>query len=203
MNQDTCNIDNGLIKKLREGNEQAFKELFDRYGVRLYQFSLRYLREKEDVEDLLHDVFLKIWMNRESLKTDTSFRAYLFTIAYNHIRQQFLKKSREERYIRIFAEEQLFDAVEEDRLDYVLLVQKMKEIIELLPPRRKEIFNLSYKEELKNHEIADKLGLSEQFIKNQLSLARKFITRKIKDDNCLSGFLLFCLFSGFKEKKAI
>ena len=50
-----------------------------------------------------------------------------------------------------------------------------------------------------NHEIADKLGLSEQFIKNQLSIARKFVARKIKEDNCLSGFLLFCLFSGFKE----
>ena len=199
MNQDTNDIDNSLIIKLRGGDEQAFKALFDKYGVRLYQFSLRYLREKEDGEDLLHDVFLKIWMNRESLKTGTSFRAYLFTIAYNHIRQQFLKKSREERYIRIFAEEQLFDSVEEDRLDYVQLVRKMKEIIELLPPRRKEIFNLSYKEELKNHEIADKLGLSEQFIKNQLSIAKKFVARKIKEDNCLSGFLLFCLFSGFKE----
>jgi len=173
--------------------------LFEKYGARLYKFSMKYLREKENAEDMLNEVFLKIWENRGSLKTNSSFQAYLFTIAYNHIRQQFLKKSREERYIRIFAEEQLLDSVEEDRLDYVQLVRKMKEIIELLPPRRKEIFNLSHKEELKNHEIADKLGLSEQFIKNQLSIARKFVARKIKEDNCLSGFLLFCLFSGFKE----
>lgn len=191
------NIDNNLISQLRNGNKTAFKLLFEKYGTRLYQFSLRYLRDKEDAEDLLNEVFLKIWENRNNIKTDTSFQSYLFTIAYNNIRQRFLKRSREEKYIQVFAEEYLADSSkEDDQLDYLLFVQKIHEIIELLPARRMEIFKMNYKEEFKSQEIAEKLGLSEQFVKNQLSLARKFIISKIKDDSNLAGILFFYLFTG-------
>jgi RNA polymerase sigma-70 factor (ECF subfamily) len=158
---------------------------------------MKYLRDKEDAEDLLNEVFLKIWENRQTLKTNTSFQSYLFTIAYNNIRQRFLKKSREEKYIRIFAEGQLLDTLRgEDQLDYLLFVQKVNKIIGLLPARRKEIFMLHYKEELKNYEIAEKLGLSEQFVKNQLSVSRKFIVATIKENNQLSGFFFFMLVHG-------
>lgn len=191
------NIDNGLVAQLRNGNRDAFKMLFDKYGTRLYQFSLKYLRDKEDSEDLLNEVFMKIWENRRSLKTDTSFQSYLFTIAYNNIRQRFLKKSREEKYIQIFVGENLVDSsLGEDHVDYIQIVQKINKVIDLLPARRKEIFNLNYKEELKNHEIADKLGLSEQFVKNQLSVARKYIISKIKEDNHIGSLLLFYLLVG-------
>ena len=187
-------IDNGLIAQLRSGNKIAFKMLFEKYGPRLYQFSLKYLRDKEDAEDVLNEVFLKIWENRHSLKTNTSFQSYLFTIAYNNIRQRFLKKGREEKYIQAFAEENLIDSCNgEDQIDYMQIVQKINKAIDLLPARRKEIFNLSYKEELKNHEIADRLDLSEQFVKNQLSIARKYIISKIKEDNHIAGILLFYL----------
>ena len=197
MNLRIDEIDNGLITQLRNGNKDAFKLLFEKYSVRLYQFSLKYLREKEDAEDLLNEVFLKIWENRQSIKTNTSFQSYLFTIAYNNIRQNFLKKSREEKYIRIFAEENLVNpSTGEDQVDYIQTVQKINKVIDSLPARRKEIFNQSYKEELRNHEIADKLGLSEQFVKNQLSIARKYIISKIKDDNHIAGILLFYLLSG-------
>jgi len=188
--------DNNLVSLLQEGDEQAFKLLFKKYGVRLYQFSLKYLKDSGDAEDLLDDVFLNIWKNRQSLKTNLSFQSYLFTIAYNNIRQRFLKKSREEKYIRIFTEEYLVnDSQKEDQLDYNSLVKMIDEIIEMLPPRRKEIFILSYKDELKNGEIAEKIDLSENFVRKQLSIARKFIVGKMKENNRLDGILLLCLFS--------
>ena len=197
MNLKIDDIDNGLIDQLRNGNKDAFKVLFEKYGPRLYQFSIKYLREKEDAEDLLNEVFLKIWQNRHTLKTNTSFQSYLFTIAYNNIRQRFLRKSREEKYIQIFAEENLVDPTKgEDQVDYVQIVQKINQVIDLLPARRKEIFSLSYKGELRNYEIADKLGLSEQFVKNQLSVARKFIISKIKEDNHIASLLLLYLLTG-------
>jgi len=189
--------DSILTDQLQKGDKQAFKALFDKYGPRLYQFSLRYLKEKEDAEDLLNDVFLKIWENRQNLLSNLSFQAYLFTIAYNRIRQQFLKKNREEKYIQVFAKEYLDNSFkDEDELDYQLFVKRMNEIIDLLPPRRKEIFILSYKEEQKNSKIAAQLGLSEQFIKKQLSIARKFIVDKIKENGEVAGILLLYLFAG-------
>ena len=197
LNLKNTDIDDNLISRIQKGNSQAFKLLFEKYATRLYQFSLKYLRDKEDAEDLLNEVFLKLWENRQSLKTGTSFQSYLFTIAYNNIRKCFLKRSREEKYIQLFAEEYLsFSQSGEEQLDYVLFSRKINGIIELLPPRRREIFLLSYKDELKNQEIADKLGVSEQFVKNQLSLARKYIIEKIQEDSHFAGILFLCLFAG-------
>ncbi|QGY44254.1 sigma-70 family RNA polymerase sigma factor [Maribellus comscasis] len=196
MNLHSENNDNRLISLLQEGDKKAFRLLFEKYSSRLYQFAIKYLRDKEDTEDLLNEVFLKIWENRHSLKTNTVFQSYLFTIAYNNIRQRFLKKSREEKYIRIFAEEYIFDSAnKEEQFDYLLFLKKLDEIIDLLPPRRKEIFILSFKKELKNKVIASQLELSEQFVKNQLSLARKFIVKKMQEDKNLAGILFFFLFS--------
>lgn len=191
--------DYNLTELLQKGDEQAFKLLFEKYSIRLYQFSLKYLKDREDAEDLLNDVFLKIWENKESLKTNLSFQSYLFTIAYNNIRQRFIKKSREEKYIRIFTEEYLLNnSIKEDQLDYQSFMTRINEIINLFPPRRKEIFLLSYKDELKNNEIAEKLGLSENFVRKQLSIARKFIINQIKENNYLAGILLIYLFAGQK-----
>jgi RNA polymerase sigma-70 factor (ECF subfamily) len=86
-------------------------------------------------------------------------------------------------------------AKDEAQLDYLEFARKLDEVIDLLPPRRKEIFVLHCKQELKNTEIAAKLGLSEQFIKNQLSVARKFVIAKMKDDrpgNLLLIHVFFC-----------
>ena len=200
MNSGTEYTDDNLVALLQKGDEQAFKSLFKKYGTRLYQFSLKYLKDKDDAEDLLNEVFLKIWEIRQSLKTDLSFQAYLFTIAYNNIRQRFIKKSREEKYIWIFTEEYLGNSLkDEDRLDYYSFIERINGIIDLLPPRRKEIFILSYKDELKNEEIAEKLGLSENFVRKQLSIARKFIVQKIKENDHFAGILLIYLFAGQRQ----
>lgn len=200
VNLKTDHTDDILVALLQKSDEQAFKLLFEKYGIRLYQFSLKFLKDKEDAEDVLNEVFLKIWENRQSLKTNLSFHSYLFTIAYNNIRQRFIKKSREEKYIRIFTENHLAAfSQNEDQLDYYSFVKKVNEIIDLLPPRRKEIFMLNYKEELKNEKIAEMLGLSENFVRKQLSTARRFIVDKIKENNHLAGILLIYLFTAQKR----
>lgn len=186
-----------MVELLQKSDTNAFKLLFEKYSNRLYQFSVKYLRDKEDAEDLLDEVFLTIWEKRHSIKSDSSFQAYLFTIAFNNIRKRFIQKSREEKYIQVFAERYILGpSLNEDQLDYMQLVQQLNEIVEMLPPKRKEIFILSYKEELKNAEIAEKLGVSEQFVKNQLSVSRKFIISKMKDNSRFAGILLLFLFAG-------
>lgn len=197
MNFKTDDTGDNLVAFLKKGDKWAYKTLFEKYGTRLYLFALRYLNDKEDAKDLLNEVFLKLWENRQNLKTNSSLQSYLFTIAYNNIRQRFLKKIREEKYIHIFVEEYLIDSSdEEEQLDYQLLVDKINRIIDLLPPRRKEIFILSYKEELKNQEIAEQLGVSDHHVKKQLVIARKFIVDKIKENNGFAGLLFFYLFIG-------
>jgi RNA polymerase sigma-70 factor (ECF subfamily) len=197
VNLKTDHTDNNLVALLQKGDKQAYKTLFEKYGPRLYLFALKYLKEKEDAKDLLNEVFLTLWENRQNLKTNSSLQSYLFTIAYNNIRQRFLRKIREEKYVRVFAEEYLFDTSKgEEQLDYQWFVDKINRIIDLLPPRRREIFILNYKEELKNHQIAEKLGLSDHHVKKQLVIARKFVIDKVKEDNGLAGLLFLYLFIG-------
>ena len=197
MDFKTDYIDDNLIAYLRKGDKQAYKTLFQKNGARLYLFALKYLKEKEDAKDLLNEVFLTLWENRQNLRTNSSLQSYLFTIAYNNIRQRFLRKIREEKYVRVFAEEYLFDTSKgEEQLDYQLFVDKINRIIDLLPPRRREIFILNYKQELKNHQIAEKLGLSDHHVKKQLVIARKFVIDKVKEDNGLAGLLFLYLFIG-------
>ncbi|TKG95874.1 RNA polymerase sigma-70 factor [Puteibacter caeruleilacunae] len=185
------------MQQIQEDNQIAYKMLFDRYSIRLYQFAMKYLHDKNEAEDIVHEVFLRIWEKRSSIKSNTSFQSYLFTIAYNCIRQHFLKKSREEKYKQLFAREFLIDSeTDDEQVDYQEMLRKVDSIINLLPERRKEIFLLSRKEGLKNQEIADQLGLSLQFVKNQLSIARKFIVEEVKKNPTLSSLLFFYLFRG-------
>ncbi|MFV0345652.1 MAG: RNA polymerase sigma factor [Bacteroidales bacterium] len=192
---DDSQIEKKLIQQLRRGNKKAFKTLFDNYNVRLFQFALKYLKYNEDAEDLVHEVFLTIWEKRSSILSNTSFKAYLFTIAYNIIKKYFLKRSRDEKYKQEFATEFLLSADSvEDKIDYSSLLEEVDKIINLLPERRREIFILSRKEGLKNSEIAEQLGLSVQSVKNQLTIARKFVEDKVNDDNKLIGLLFLSLF---------
>ena len=187
--------DHALIIQIREGDLQAFKLLYDKYGLKVYQFSRKYLHDKQDAEDVLNEVFLKVWENRRSLKTDTSFQSYLFTVAYNNMRKRWLKKSREESYIRVFAREYLQEMTgNEEQLDYQLFVKKLNRLSEQLPARRREIFVMRYQQELKNTEIAGRLHLTEQFVKNQLSIARKFIISGMTSDQEIAELLLFFMF---------
>ncbi|MFV0505924.1 MAG: RNA polymerase sigma factor [Bacteroidales bacterium] len=192
---DNFHIEQSLVKQLRQGNKVAFKTLFDKYSASLFQFALKYLRDREDSEDLVHEVFMTIWEKRQAIVSGTSFKSYLFTIAYNCIKKYFLKRSREEKYKQLFAEEFILNSEsEEERIDYCSLLRKVDEIINLLPERRREIFILSRKKGLKNSEIAEQLSLSVQSVKNQLTIAKKFIEEEANKNNDFMSLLFFTLF---------
>ena len=72
-----------LVSELKGGNEKAFRSLFDLYYQDIYGYSISILKSKEAAEENVQDVFMKVWMNRESLNLEQSFKAYIFTIARN------------------------------------------------------------------------------------------------------------------------
>lgn len=82
-------LESGILKELKKGDHAAFERVFEHYSKQLYLFSFSYLKSKDTAEDIVQEVFLKIWNNRASIKTDTSFQSYLFTIALNAVRQHF------------------------------------------------------------------------------------------------------------------
>jgi len=183
-----------LIKALKKGDAKAFDKLFSLYGTRIYHFSYGYLKSKEDAEGVVQEVFLRIWKNRKALKPELSFKAYLFKIAYHFILEYFERISRQQAYKDQIIEESVnFTPGNEERLNYQLLLEKVDQLIEQLPPRQKEILIRRRKEGYPVKEIAGQLGIAPKTVENHLTEALKTIRKQLGEDN-ISAMLFFVLF---------
>jgi len=187
--------DEQLIPAVRRDDHYAFDELFRKYGPSLFSFVISVLKDEFEAEEVVQDVFLKIWEKRRDLDLSLSFKSYLFTIALNTTKNRYRKKLQGEKYKQDVALELNINQTSDfDAIEYRNLLDYVDKIIEKLPPSRREIFILSKKDGLKNPEIAKLLNISEQTVKNQLVSAMKFLrSEAIKDDNEL-GFFFFLLF---------
>lgn len=183
-----------LISLLREGSQDAFEQLFERYSQKLYRFSLSYLKSETEAEEIVQDVFLKLWENRSKLRNETSFQSYLFTIAFNAIRKYFNQKARDERFrigiIELLSEE---NPSLESNPDFELLVRKLKLLIDEMPDRRREIFIKRKKEEKSVREIAAELEISPKTVENQITEAMNYLKKEFGKER-VSGMLFFYIF---------
>jgi RNA polymerase sigma-70 factor (family 1) len=183
-----------FVKALKKGDTEAFDQLFSLYGNRIYHFTLGYLKSKEESEEVVQEVFLRIWKNRKTLNPDLSFKAYLFKIAWHFILEYFEKSARRRAYQEKLIEESVnFEPDNEERLNYQLLLEKVEQLIEQLPPRQKDILIKRRKEGLAVKEIASQLGISPKTVENHLTEALKTIRKQMGEDN-ISAILLFMLF---------
>ncbi|MDO8928880.1 MAG: RNA polymerase sigma-70 factor [Bacteroidota bacterium] len=183
-----------LINLLRSGSQFAFERLFENYSQKLYRFSLSYLKSETEAEEIVQDVFLKLWENRSRLKNETSFQSYLFTIAFNAIRKHFNKKARDERYrvgILDFMSDE--NPSVETNPDFEALVVKLESLIEQMPDRRKEIFRKRKKEAKSVKDIAIEMDISPKTVENQITEAMNYLKKEFGNDR-ISGMLFFYVF---------
>jgi RNA polymerase sigma-70 factor (family 1) len=166
----TIHIDKLLVIQLMEGNEKAFRKLFDTYRNDLYRFSLSMVVLKPYAEEIVQDVFLKLWMNRETLKPELSIKSYLFTITRNDA-ISFLKKAANNKKMReeIFYSSQKHVYSTERYIREGALEIIKEEALELLTPRKRLIFEMSRNEGKSYEEIAIELGISPNTVRNQMS----------------------------------
>ena len=186
--------DQNLVQLLQKGNVAAFDSLFKIYSPKLFGFALKYFKNETDAEELVQEVFVKVWENRQSLKSELSFKSYLFTIALNRIRKYFNKKATSLRYLESLQQEPDFTdstAIQDD--DYESALKQINHIIDQMPPRRREIFMKSKLEGRSSKEIAAELNISAGTVDNQVSEALRFIRNHMKSEN-LTLFLFAVLF---------
>jgi RNA polymerase sigma-70 factor (family 1) len=183
-----------LVKALKKGDAKAFDKLFSLYGNRIYHFTFGYLKSKEEAEGVVQEVFLRIWKNRKTLNPDLSFKAYLFKIAWHFILEYFEKAARRRAYQEQLIEESVnFTIGNEERLNYQLLLEKVEQLIEQLPPRQKEILIKRRKEGLAVKEIASQLEIAPKTVENHLTEALKTIQKQLGKED-ISAMLFFMLF---------
>ena len=190
-------IDSTLVGSLRQGDHRAFEKLFERYAQKLFVFSLSYLKNENDAEEVVQEVFLKVWAKRSALKTDTSFQSYLFTIAFNSIKKSFNLKAKNDQFKLELIDN--LDAGQETvdfESNYQLVLEKLEQFIDAMPDRRKEIFLQRKQEGKPVKQIAEEMGVSLKTVENQITEAMHFLKRKFEEE--LPGGLLF--FALFLEK---
>lgn len=178
------------VKLLQKGNVAAFDSLFEVYSPKLYGFAFKYFRNEADAEELVQEVFVKVWENRQSLKTEYSFKAYLFTIALNQIRKYFNKKAVALRYLEGLQHEPEFSDQALDE-DYESALQKLNSIIEQMPSRRREIFIKTKLEGKSAKEVATELNISPGTVDNQVSESLRFLRSQFKTESL--ALLLFAV----------
>ncbi len=186
--------ENELVEKLTRGDVNAFDLVYKKYAARLYVFSLKYLKSKEEAEELVQSVFLKIWENHRKLKKDTSFKSYLFTIAYNEICNVFRERSYLHKFLTSSREVKNEASSEaEEQIDALFINEQVERIISKLPEKQRLIFRKSRQEGKPIKDIAAELALSPGTVDNYLSESLKFIRYHLKDRN-IAEILFIVLF---------
>lgn len=165
-----------LIDLLKKGDESAFSEIYSRYANSLAGFASSKFFDLEDGRDIIHDVFVKLWQERAQLKVDRDVKAYLFKLTRDHIVDKIRRNITRREYAAMIDPLAVrYEATIEQKIAAKEIAQSIETSLEELSPRVKEIFLLSRNENLSITEIADKLQLSEQTVKNQLSTALKHL----------------------------
>jgi len=191
----TSKTNKELLLLIQKDDKVAFYNLYERYSKRLYQFVLMYIKQEADAEEIVQEVFVKIWEAREKLDVHTSFESFLFTVAYNATISLFRKRLTEKKYLEHLKHlQQLNNAP--DLIDEVLfneLNEKVLSLLNELTPRQKEIFLLSREDGLTQNEIAIKLKISVLTVKKHMVNTLAFLKSGI-DNNLSVNFLFICLF---------
>jgi len=169
-----------IIKKLIKGDIASFDILYKEYSKNIYAFAYSKLKNIEDSEGVVQDVFMSIWKNRKHLKTDTNFKSYLFTITSSRINKVFRKQDYTDKLKEKLPKSGSV-TIPDDELEYIILLEKIDKLIDSLPERRRLIFLKSRKEGLSSKEIAKELGITPGAVDNQISQAIKFLRSNLNE----------------------
>lgn len=196
MKSEDYNDNDVLIESLKNGDEKAYNYLIDKYHHNLCVYANSLVKNIYSAEDIVQNVFIKVWEQRTRLKTDHAIKSFLYKLVYNEFIDLYRKNQ------SLFSlEKSYYDALnsivlEDDSESLQRVISVVNREIQNLPPKCKEVFILSKKEGLTNIEIAEHLDVSIKTVEAQItkafSILRSSLDEKIKN-------FLFLLFSKKKN----
>jgi RNA polymerase sigma-70 factor (ECF subfamily) len=184
--------DTDLAQKIRDSNELAFKEIYDRYHVQMYYIAKKYVKRNELAEDAVQDTFIKLWRKRESIDETKSIKGFLFTMLRNYLLNQLRDRKKEIVSITDVNRNLLQSRV---MTDDDILYKEYHSILERglteLTDRKREVFELRTKKGHTNSEVAELLKIDIKTVKTHFYLSSKFIRAYLKKHAGLMGVLIF------------
>jgi RNA polymerase sigma-70 factor (family 1) len=194
--------DDQLTALLRDGDHAAYAEIYQRYHGLLLIYANKKLNDKEAARDLIQEIFLVLWNNRESQEIN-QLAGYLYRSVRNRAFSIFAHQKVQQQYVDSL---QHFLNTDTSTTDYLIREKEIAAIIDaeiaLMPTGMREVFTLSRKHYMSHKEIAEQLDMSEDAVKKQISRALKNLRVKLG----LFAYLLLCYhftFSGQKHSSRV
>jgi RNA polymerase sigma-70 factor (ECF subfamily) len=183
-----------IIRNLKEGDVLSFDNIFKKYNKKVYYFAFSYLKNREEAEDVVQEVFMNLWRYRNQINEYYVFSKYLFKITYTTTCKKFRKQASDKKQM----EEVMRNCILEDNstnldIEYNNLLETANSLIEKMPSRQKKIFLLCINEQLTTEQIAQQLNISKKTVENYLSKVKTSLKKSFSDGRILS-VLFFCLF---------
>lgn len=191
--------ENLLLQEASSGCRTAFTKLYVFYLPKLYQYICPFVRySKEDTEEILHDMFMKIWERKEELSSIKSFNSYLYSMARNKLVNMHEHSKVKQKAIDYISYHSDFAA---NNTDHNFIYSQYNEIIQrainTLPPKRKHVFEMSILEGLSQDEIAAQMNISKSMVKKQLYAANKYLKEYLRVHADLTAFIAVCITTRF------
>ena len=168
-----------LLYELSQGNELAFTKLYNEYKNVVFSTALKITKSRMLAEEVVQDVFLKIWQNHENLAEITNIENYLFIISRNHIFDMIKKIARDTSLVvdsnyKNTSTNNTEDAIKDDQYNVIL-----NQIVDQLPPQQQKIYKMAKWDGLSHQKIGEDLGISTETVKKHMAQALKFVRTKI------------------------
>jgi RNA polymerase sigma-70 factor (family 1) len=187
LNQPSIYNEPELLQQLKAGSESAFTQLFHYYRGTVYTTAIKFLHSPALAEEIVQDVFLKIWLKRAEIGEVKHLQGYLFIMARNIIFDRIKKLSYESTVSGILADEQISAGETDYLIRHHQCQQFLKQAIEQLPPQQQKIYSFVKEDGLSHERIADIMKISKHTVKKHMALALQSIRKYL--DNHLHNFL--------------
>jgi len=170
-----------ILKRVRQGNLKAFETIFRTYYQDLCNYAYQYFHDKDTVEEIVQDLFFKLWSKKETLNIRSSLRSYLYKAVYNNSMLYLREKNARNLVYEIG------DDIEQNLIDEPDIPIQTKELDQIInqtivsmPPKVRQIFELSRQEGLRYKDIAEKLSISVKTVEANMSKALKLFRENLK-----------------------
>ncbi len=191
MSRDGDVINSSNIKKLKKGDFVAFEKIYNALSGRLFYFVNSSILNQQDAEEIVQEVFITIWNKREDIESVSTFQSYIYTIAKNKINDHLRKVLQEKKYIEsVIADYHLETNDLEEIISYRDTNEVLNKLINLLPEKRKRVFELSRFSGMTYKEISAEMNISENTVDTQMRKALLFLREGMLK---LSTIILFLI----------
>lgn len=195
MNIGKDNLTYELLTRLKNGDMLAFDRIYELYSHKLFSFVFKILKNEAEADDIVQEVFVKIWESRHKLEDNKLLNSYIFTIAYNNSIDLIRKRINNTKYLEHLKNSASINVSPTiiSQIEFNELNSQAEKLIANLPERQKQVYLLHREEGLTYPEIAEKLGISKNTVENHMVKALKYL-RQNMDNSLLINMLFVCLF---------